>query len=93
MDEAVLALLGTLSEIERELGRPVYDSAVERARLAIAAEVMVEAERRALSVRRQSDPIRVRLKLQPGLRDGNVVHLQHLNGVPSDTSGGPDATA
>lgn len=51
MDERILALLGTLAEIERELGATVYDAAVERARLAIAAEVMVEAERRALRSR------------------------------------------
>ncbi len=63
MDERILALLGTLSEIERELGTTVYDAAVERARLAIAAEVMVEAERRALRSRPRNGP-------------GNVVYLR-----------------
>ncbi|KQP51107.1 hypothetical protein ASF41_13030 [Methylobacterium sp. Leaf111] len=53
MDESVLALLGSLAEIQRELGADVYGAAVERARLAIAAEVLVEAERRALRRRRQ----------------------------------------
>jgi len=52
MDERVLALLGTLNEIERELGQDVYNTAVERARIAIAAEVMVEAERRSLACRK-----------------------------------------
>ena len=54
MDEAVLALLGTFAEIERELGRPMFEEVVERARLAVAAEVMVEAERRAMRNRRTS---------------------------------------
>lgn len=48
MDEAVLALLESFAEIERELGRRVFEDVVERARLAVAAEVMVEAERRAI---------------------------------------------
>jgi hypothetical protein len=47
MDEQVLALLGSLVEIKSELGVAVYEAAVERARLVVAAEVMVEAERRA----------------------------------------------
>ncbi|MCJ2120006.1 hypothetical protein MKK65_26115 [Methylobacterium sp. J-001] len=47
MDEALLAFLGSLVEIKTELGPNVYDAALERARLAIAAEVMVEAERAA----------------------------------------------
>ncbi|KQU34157.1 hypothetical protein ASG63_14110 [Methylobacterium sp. Leaf94] len=51
MDEAVLALLGTLVEVRTELGSEVYMAAVDRARLAIAAEVMVEAERRVLAKR------------------------------------------
>ena len=53
MDEAVMALLETLVEIERELGRQVFEGAVERTRVAVAAEVMVEAERRALRQRRR----------------------------------------
>lgn len=63
MDEAVLALLGTLSEIQKELGSTVYEAAVERARIAVAAEVMVEAERRALARRTPR-------------RSGNVVFLR-----------------
>jgi hypothetical protein len=63
MDEVVLALLGTLVEIRAELGDDVYRSALERARLALAAEVMVEAERRALNVR------------EPRRKSGNVVFL------------------
>lgn len=51
MDERLLALLGTLAEIERELGREVYDNAVERMRVALAHECLVEAERRALRTR------------------------------------------
>ncbi|MGZ7865839.1 hypothetical protein ACXR8U_09375 [Methylobacterium radiotolerans] len=43
-----MALLETFAEIERELGRRVFEAVVERARLAVAAEVMVEAERRAI---------------------------------------------
>lgn len=54
MDERILALLGTLAEIERELGTEVFDGVIERARLAVAAEVMVEAERRAIRARRGS---------------------------------------
>ena len=65
MDEAVLALLGTLSEIQKELGSTVYEAAVERARIAVAAEVMVEAERRVLARRRQ--------------QDGNVVFLRPVS--------------
>ena len=56
MDERILALLGTLSEIQRELGPAVYDAAVERARIAVAAEVMVEAERRSLACRKGALP-------------------------------------
>ncbi|WP_082493968.1 hypothetical protein [Methylobacterium sp. Leaf106] len=52
MDEAVMALLETFMEIERELGRKVFEDVVERARIAVAAEVMVEAERRAIRNRR-----------------------------------------
>ncbi|QEE41008.1 MULTISPECIES: hypothetical protein [unclassified Methylobacterium] len=63
MDEQVLALLGSLVEIRTELGAGVYEAAVERARLAVAAEVMVEAERRALKRRRCLPP------------DGNVIDL------------------
>ncbi|MCJ2014198.1 hypothetical protein [Methylobacterium sp. J-076] len=48
MDEAVLALLGTLVEVRAELGQAVYESAVERARVAVAHECLVEAERRAI---------------------------------------------
>ena len=93
MDEAVLALLGSLVEIRGELGEAVYGSAVERARVAVAAEVMVEAERRALHTRAQPEPVQERSKLQPGLREGNVVHLQRCDERPSHASGGPDATA
>ena len=64
MDEAVLALLGTLVEVRAELGQPVYEAAIDRARLAIAHEVMVEAERRAI---RKKDRC---------LRDGNVVFIR-----------------
>ena len=64
MDEMVLALLGTLVEVKAELGPEVYEAAVDRARLAIAAEVMVEAERRSLR----------RKRLHP--RDGNVIRLR-----------------
>jgi|UPI000346C87F hypothetical protein len=53
MDEAVLALLGSFVEVRRELGDAVYERVVERARLAVAAECMVEAERRALRHRRR----------------------------------------
>ncbi|MCJ2054517.1 hypothetical protein [Methylobacterium sp. J-070] len=63
MDERILCLLQTLAEVERELGGAVYDSAIERARLAVAAEVMVEAERRALRSRPRRGP-------------GNVVYLR-----------------
>ena len=63
MDEMVLALLGSLVEIRTELGPAVYESAIERARIAIAAEVMVEAERRALTRRRSRPP------------EGNVIDL------------------
>lgn len=56
MDECVLALLGTLVEIRTELGNEVYEAAVDRARLAIAAEVMVEAERRVIQSRREPRP-------------------------------------
>lgn len=56
MDERILALLGTLNEIQRELGPAVYDAAVERARIAVAAEVMVEAERRSLARRKGALP-------------------------------------
>ncbi|APX86884.1 hypothetical protein BV511_20590 [Methylorubrum extorquens] len=48
MDEQVLALLGSLVEIRGELGESVYVGAVERARVAVAHEVLVEAEKRAL---------------------------------------------
>ena len=51
MDEMTLALLGSLVEIRVELGQAVYEGAVERARIAVAAEVLVEAERRALKQR------------------------------------------
>lgn len=64
MDEAVMALLETFMEIERELGRKVFEDVVERARIAVAAEVMVEAERRALKLKRQR------------LTMGNVTFLQ-----------------
>lgn len=47
-----MALLETFMEIERELGRKVFEDVVERARIAVAAEVMVEAERRAIRNRR-----------------------------------------
>ncbi|MFY9294913.1 MAG: hypothetical protein WAP03_30155 [Methylorubrum rhodinum] len=66
MDERILALLGTLAEIERELGPAVYDGAVERARLAVAAEVMVETERRALRHRDHH-------------KTGNVVYLRAVD--------------
>lgn len=56
MDEATLAILGTLVEIRQELGERVYESALERARIAIAAEVLVEAERRALVAKRTLPP-------------------------------------
>lgn len=75
MDERILALLGTLAEIERELGPAVYDGAVERARLAVAAEVMIEAERRAQ---------RSRLRREPD----NVVYLQR---AADRSEGGGDA--
>lgn len=55
MDEAVLALLGTFAEIERELGRTALEAVVERARVAVAHEVLVEAERRALTARRRTE--------------------------------------
>jgi hypothetical protein len=56
MDERVLCLLQTFAEIERELGAEVFDGVIERARLAVAAEVMVEAERRAIRTRRGPPP-------------------------------------
>lgn len=56
MDERVLCLLQAFAEIERELGADVFDGVIERARLAVAAEVMVEAERRALRARRVPPP-------------------------------------
>ena len=56
MDERVLCLLQTFAEIERELGAEVFDGVIERARLAVAAEVMVEAERRAIRARREPPP-------------------------------------
>ncbi|MEG9529362.1 MAG: hypothetical protein MIL41_26935 [Hyphomicrobiales bacterium] len=56
MDERVLCLLQTFAEIERELGAEVFDGVIERARLAVAAEVMVEAERRAIRARRDAPP-------------------------------------
>ncbi|WP_020093891.1 hypothetical protein [Methylobacterium sp. 285MFTsu5.1] len=56
MDERVLCLLQTFAEIERELGADVFDGVIERARLAVAAEVMVEAERRAIRSRRGLPP-------------------------------------
>jgi len=56
MDERVLCLLQTFAEIERELGAEVFDGVIERARLAVAAEVMVEAERRAIRGRRDAPP-------------------------------------
>ena len=77
MDERILALLGSFAEIERELGASVLDNAIERARLAVAAEVMVEAERRALRARRQA---------QPCLGDGNVVSLRPRPGTCSGTT-------
>ena len=78
MDEAVLAMLGTLVEIRQELGEGIYESAVERARIAIAAEVLVEAERRALRARREAPAHTV---------DGNVVTLR-----PRPADGHPSAT-
>ena len=81
MDEAVLALLGTLSEIQKELGSTVYEAAVERARIAVAAEVLVEAERRVLARRRQ--------------QDGNIVFLRPVS-LPSpsgkDREGSPEGS-
>lgn len=74
MDEAVLALLGTLVEIRQELGEGVYEAAVDRARLAMAAEVMVEAERRALRLRRsyaREDNVIV-LRPLPETQNGNA---------------------
>ncbi|MCJ2050266.1 hypothetical protein [Methylobacterium sp. J-070] len=67
MDERILALLGSFAEIERELGADVLDSAIERARLAVAAEVMVKAERRALKTRREF--------ARTAHSDGNVVQF------------------
>ncbi len=63
MDEAVMALLETFAEIEREFGADLFRDVVERARIAVAAEVMVEAERRALARRTPR-------------RSGNVVFLR-----------------
>lgn len=80
MDEALLAFLGSLVEIKTELGPNVYDAALERARVAIAAEVLVEAERRAIR------------KKDRHVRDGNVVTLRaHLPGprCPEDEGGFP----
>lgn len=74
MDEAVLALLGTFAEIERELGRDAFEAVVERARVAVAHEVLVEAERRALKARRRAEP--------PITGDGIVIPF------PSSASGG-----
>lgn len=54
MDEQVLAFLGTLVEIRAELGEGVYVAAVERARVAVAHEVLVEAERRAIVGQRRT---------------------------------------
>ncbi len=63
MDEAVMALLETFAEIEREFGADLFRDVVERARIAVAAEIMVEAERRTLARRRYR-------------QDGNVVFLR-----------------
>ncbi|GJE19496.1 hypothetical protein AIGOOFII_4245 [Methylobacterium marchantiae] len=52
MDEQLLAFLGTLVEVRSELGEGVYEAAIERARVAVAHEVLVEAERRAIRGRR-----------------------------------------
>lgn len=69
MDERLLALLGTLAEIERELGREVYDNAVERMRVAVAHECLVEAERRALRTRSKAAGQGVVIRF-PGGQDG-----------------------
>lgn len=76
MDEQVLALLGSLVEIKSELGVAVYEAAVERARLVVAAEVMVEAERRASRCRvtlREVDNV-VFLARMPEANGGGDVH-------------------
>ena len=70
MHEAIMALLGTFAEIERELGRKALEDVVERARVAVAHEIMVEAERRAL-------PHRLRR------REGNVVAFPTVGTPPS----------
>ncbi|WP_375274571.1 hypothetical protein [Methylorubrum thiocyanatum] len=93
MDERILALLGTLAEIKRELGPAVYDGAVERARLAIAAEVMVEAERRTLRARPQPEPNLKAFQVSPGRREGNVVHLSGRIRAREGEQGGSDASA
>ena len=74
MDERILALLETLAEIHRELGPAVYDGAVERARLAVATEVMIEAERRSLRSRAPR-------------KAGNVVYFR---GTAEQPDGGGD---
>ncbi|WP_419951617.1 hypothetical protein [Methylobacterium sp.] len=81
MDEQVLAMLGSLVEIRTELGEAVYQGALDRARLAIASEVMVEAERVALR----------RARLHP---EGNVVRLPMRDGPRrTSTQKGSDGTA
>lgn len=69
MDERLLALLGTLAEVERELGREVYANAVERMRVAVAHECLIEAERRALRTRSQPTSQAVVIRF-PGGPDG-----------------------
>lgn len=69
MDEALLALLGTFAEIERELGRRAFEDVVERARVAVAHEIMVEAERRALRHR-------------PRQIEGNIVSFPKVGDSP-----------
>ncbi|KQO61020.1 hypothetical protein ASF24_03520 [Methylobacterium sp. Leaf86] len=70
-------MLGSLVEIRTELGETVYQGALDRARLAIAYEVMVEAERVALR----------RARLHP---DGNVVRLPTRVVRPRHAEGGHD---
>jgi hypothetical protein len=93
VDERVLALLGTLAEIEREFGPEIFDSVIERARLAVAAEMLVEAERRTLRARPRPEPNLKASRVSPGRREGNVVHLSGRIRAREDEQGGSDASA
>ena len=78
MDEALMALLETLVEIEREFGPDLFRNVVELARIAVAAEIMVEAERKTLRERhRTTKPAEViRFPTKARLTEGHSVQTE-----------------